>query len=109
MTINETNKMIAPGPWSTDPHGTGEMGSVYDADGHMVCQAQPSQHFVDNLRAQNMARHATAEALCAYPDLRAALERAVAHIEDQDTGIIEWARRSRSVLVEARTALSRGR
>lgn len=70
--------MIAPGPWSTDPNGTGEIGSVYDAEGNMVCQVQPSPHLVDNPRVQSMVRHATAEALCAYPDLRAALERGVA-------------------------------
>jgi hypothetical protein len=99
--------MIAPGPWSTDPHGTGEMGSVYDAEGNMVCQVQPSPHLVDNPRAQNLARYAAAEALCAYPDLRAALERGVALIEG-DTYPSDRTVECRAFLSDARAALSRG-
>ena len=105
MTIDEANKMIAPGPWCTDPHGTGEMGSVYDAEGNMVCQVQPSSHLVTNPRAQNLARHATAEAMCAYPDLRAALERGVAIMSG---AVPSGPGAVRKFLSDARTALSRG-
>jgi len=65
---------LPPGPWETDPHGTGAIGNVHDADGHQLLQTQPSRAYVSDPRKQVEYRNDLARRLTAYPDLYEALK-----------------------------------
>ena len=65
---------LPPGPWETDPHGTGEHGSVYDANGEQLLQTQPSSVHASGRSEQLAYRKELARRLTAYPDLYEALK-----------------------------------
>lgn len=61
--------ILPPGPWETDPHDTGEIGSVYDANGEQLLQTQPSLVHASRQSDQLAYRKELARRLTAYPDL----------------------------------------